>query len=140
MREFYPQVTVRVSFKSTNTISNYFKVKDLIPIDLQSSLIYKYTCESCKASYIGKTKRHLRSRIAEHLGRSARTNSRITKPPFSAIREHALDNDHRIITQNFSVVARSSWDQDLTILESLYTQLERPTIGSHESSSQLLCF
>ena len=140
IREFYPQVAIRVIFKSTNTIGKMYKFKDKIPIDLQSSLVYKYSCDSCKASYIGKTKRHLRSRIAEHLGRSARTNARISNPPFSAIREHSLTYDHRISIENFSVLAKSSWDQDLAIMESLFTHTERPTIGTHESSSQLLCF
>ena len=138
--EFFPQVSVRIIFKNDNTIIKLFNIKDQIPIDLQSSLIYKFTCDSCKASYIGKTKRHLRSRIAEHRGLSARTGIRITKPPFSAIRDHSLEKDHPFSSSMFSVLAKSQWEQDLVIMESLLTYLHKPQIGTHESSAQLLCF
>ena len=140
IRDFYPQLTVRVIFKGNNTIGSFFKIKDKIPSDLQSSLIYKFTCDSCKASYIGKTKRHLKSRIAEHFGKSVRTGVRIADPPFSAIRNHSLDLDHPISATMFSVLGKSSKKEDLSIMESLYTYIERPSIGTHEASGQLLCF
>ena len=140
LRDFYPQAVVRVIFKSSRTIGSMFRYKDVIPTKLASSVVYQYTCDSCKATYIGKTKRQLEVRIHEHLGKSVRTGRQISKPVHSAIRDHARNMDHPIKKENFSVLASSSFDMDLLILESIYQAVERPSIGGYESSVPLLCF
>ena len=48
-------------------IKNYFAYKDLIPNDLKSFLVYKFTCASCSSSYIGETCRHFKTSIEEHI-------------------------------------------------------------------------
>ena len=48
-------------------IKSYFSYKDPIPDDLKSFLVYKFTCASCSSSYIGKTCRHFKTRIEEHI-------------------------------------------------------------------------
>ena len=48
-------------------IKNYFSYKDLIPNDLKSFLVYKFTCASFSSSYIGETCRHFKTRIEEHI-------------------------------------------------------------------------
>ena len=140
LREFYPQCLIRVIFKPEKTIHNMFRFKDMIPTDLTSSVVYQYTCDSCKATYIGKTKRHLKTRIHEHKGRSVRTGKLITAPLHSAIREHSHEADHPIKDNNFTILASGSSDTDLLILESIFQSVERPTLGGCESSTPLLCF
>ena len=54
---------VLTSFK----IKNYFSYRDLIPDDLKSFLVYKFTCGSFSSSDIGKTLRHFKTRIEEHI-------------------------------------------------------------------------
>ena len=48
-------------------IKNYFTYKDPISNDLKSFIVYKFTCASCSSSYIGKTCRHFKTRIEEHI-------------------------------------------------------------------------
>ena len=48
-------------------ISNFFNVKDLIPKELHSRVVYKFVCASCSACYVGETSRHLTTRVNEHL-------------------------------------------------------------------------
>ena len=55
---------------------------------MRSSLIYKFSCCGCNATYLGATKRHLKTRISEHLGVNHITNANISNPNISAIREH----------------------------------------------------
>ena len=38
-----------------------------MPDDLKSFLVYKFPCASCSSSYIGKTCRHFKTRIEEHI-------------------------------------------------------------------------
>ena len=48
-------------------IKNYSSYKDPIPDDFKSFLVYKFTCASYSSSYIGKTCRHFKTRIEEHI-------------------------------------------------------------------------
>ena len=48
-------------------IKNYFAYEDLIPNNLKSFLVYKFTCASCSSCYIGETCRHFKTRIEEHI-------------------------------------------------------------------------
>lgn len=54
---------------------------------------------------------YLRSHIAEHKGRSARTGSRIFNCSFSAIRDHAMLHDHLIKDRSFEI-RKSTTDED----------------------------
>ena len=63
-----PFFKLRIIFKSTNHLKNYFNFKDVLPEPLQSCQIYKCNCGSCSASYTGKTFRHLKVRVSEHQG------------------------------------------------------------------------
>ena len=48
---------LRVIFQTNSRLKNHFRFKDSVPETLQSNLIYKFSCRSCTACYIGKTYR-----------------------------------------------------------------------------------
>ena len=64
---------LRVIFQTNNRLRNYFRFKDSLHETLRSNLIFKFSCGSCTASYIGKTYRHFKVRVSEHQGVSPRT-------------------------------------------------------------------
>ena len=139
LKDFYPSEKFRVVFTKSLTLASFFRYKDQVPKALQSSVVYKYVCEDCNASYVGQTSRHLKTRIAEHKGISPRTGRPYSSPTFSAIREHSLSAGHLIKDSSFSVL-RSSNSFDLLILESLYTVNLKPSLSLMESSTELVCF
>ena len=139
LKDFYPTQKFRIVFSKASTLGSFFGYKDRVPFDLQSSVVYNYICESCSASYVGKTVRHLKTRIAEHKGVSPRNLQTSKSPKFSAIREHSEATGHLIKTSSFSVL-QSGNPLDLTILESLYTHNLKPSLSSHDSSTELVCF
>ena len=51
-----------------------FSTKDSISESLKSNVVYKFTCDACKASYIGETTRHISTRISEHLNTDKSSN------------------------------------------------------------------
>ena len=63
----YPLKKVRVVYDLTSRIGQYFNTKDPIPTDLRSGIIYEAICSQCNVNYIGKTYRHLQTRVNEHL-------------------------------------------------------------------------
>ena len=46
-----------------------FSVKDPVPVELRSNVVYKFTCASCNSCYVGETSRQLSTRIRKHLNR-----------------------------------------------------------------------
>ena len=139
LSEFYPQLNVRVIFKPRRTIQNFFRFKDKVPRELQSSVVYKYLC-CCNATYYGRSKRQLQTRIFQHLGRSIRTNRQLSNPPFSAIRQHSEEEDHPIDKDAFTVLSCLSSEMELDIVETLYILRDKPSLCNYERSVNLLCF
>ena len=62
----YPHVDFQVVFQSAKHIENFFPFKDRVPAHICSSVVYKFTCSSCQATYYGKTSRHFIVRCREH--------------------------------------------------------------------------
>ena len=55
-------------------IASCFNLKDRPKISLKANVIYKFTCASCNASYVGETSRHLSVRINEHLNKDKQSH------------------------------------------------------------------
>lgn len=140
IRDFYPQLSLRIVFQSPMTLSRCFRFKDRIPDALRSSVVYNYKCSRCNATYIGQTKRHLTARIAEHKGVSFRTGFPLSKPSYSAIRNHSEALGHVINKNNFSILFTTTDSVTRVLAESLLTQDLKPSLSAHETSTPLLCF
>ena len=140
MQESYPQIHLRILYKSCNTIGTYFSYKDKIPKECVSNLIYKYTCESCNAFYIGKTQLQLRCRVSQHKGVSARTGKEVQEKVASDIRDHSLKCKVHIKEENFEVIDRLNDKNGLLLLESLHQKTKKPSLGTQQQSTPLLCF
>ena len=139
LKEYYPNEDTRVFFRSGLTLKSMLSHKERIPDELQSGVVYKYLCRSCNASYVGRTGRQLRVRIAEHRGVSFRTGQRISNPSFSAIREHLDKCDSHITPSNFSILHKAN-NFDLPILENLNINSLTPSLCIQEGSGSTLCF
>ena len=137
VRKYYPQLELKFVFKNNNTIGNFFKFKDVLPASLSSSVIYKYTCRECSASYIGMTSKQLKIRISQHMGRSFRTgNINSNEINNSKIFEHFEQKDHPIRVEDFKILT-SCPNEDLFILESIYIHKLNPTLNERNSSFDL---
>ena len=136
----YPQINLRIVYKSLDRIGNRFRLKDPTPKDCMSLLIYQYKCESCNALYIGKTEQHFRSRICQHQGVSDRTGAIRAVPVNSHIRDHCLEHGKRVNEEDFKVLDKCFYSSDLLILESLYQKTLKPSIGVQSQSTPLIMF
>ena len=137
MEKFYPHRSFELVQVNKKTIGSFFKYKDQLPKAMRSCVIYKYSCASCNASYIGETKRQLTVRVSEHQGRSFRTNNLLLNPSHSAIRDHMEECDTPFNLNNFEIIGTAQNVTDLQILESLFIVKMRPTLNNMTSSYQL---
>ena len=68
---------VKIVFKISNRLKNYFSFKYVVPEPLRSCQIYNFMCGSYNASCIGKTFRHMKVRVSECQGVSPRTGKHL---------------------------------------------------------------
>ena len=101
-----PFCKVRIVFKTSNRLRNYFSFKDVVPEPVRSCQIYNFTFGSCSASYIGKTFRHQVSKeprkvTKEHQGVSPRTGKHLKGTLSTSVRDHMLDCNHMVAWDGF---------------------------------------
>ena len=87
-KQYLPNCKVKIITSASVRLSSIFSFKDKIPAYLKSGVVYKFECSSCNATYIGKTKRHLKTQYCEHLAISGLTGKRVATPKASHIRDH----------------------------------------------------
>ena len=136
----FPQIQLLIIFKAHSTIGGHFRLKDKQPQMIRSNVIYKYTCQCCKAFYIGKTDRQLGVRICEHMGISPRTGKPLSVRPHSDIFEHCQKCKVPVSQENFSIEDTLQSKFGLNILESLHQKTKKPSIGTQQQSTPLMSF
>ena len=98
-----PQCNIKIILKSTNRFYSLFRFKDVIPKELQSHSVYKFSCGNCNVTYYGKTKRHLNVRSSEHIGIPHLTGKRVECKP-SVVSDHLLLHSHESSDFNDSTI------------------------------------
>ena len=126
----YPQIDFRIAFSNPFTVGSALKKPIMRPLSLTSNAVYLFSCPCCNARYVGSSTRFIQHRICEHKGISYRTLLPLTKPPFSAIREHSHNSDHPYTDTAFEILTVSSTKTDLLILESLYINKMKPNLNT----------
>ena len=140
-KRFIPQKDIIIFFKPGRTVANFFKRKDVTPLELRSNVVYKYTCASCQASYIGQTTRHMRKRWTEHRGLSDRTYKVVKNKVHSSISDHLLQcRGSNCSLQDFVILANGSSAVELLIKERLLIDRYKPVLNNNIGSFSLLLY
>ena len=138
-RQCIPNCKIRVIFKISSRISNYFKFKDPISKDLQSHVVYKVSCKGCNLFYYGFSDRHLKVRAYDHLGLSYLKKKPI-KGVDTSMKTHCRENDHVATWDDVSIVGRDECSWRLRIKESLTIKRDQPLLNKMVYSTPLLLF
>ena len=129
---------LKIILQTGNRLKNYYRFKDRVPETLQSNFVYKFKCGSCKASYYGKTYRHMKVRVSEHQGVSPRTGKRVKGTLSTSVRDHMLNCDHTVAWEDFSITGREPNQYLLGTKESLFIKRENPSLYRNKYSQELL--
>ena len=124
---------LKIVLTSPVRVKTFFTFKNKLLKMLTSGLTHRYTCGGCNATYYGKTKRHFKFRICEHLGISHLTDKKvkIDTKKLKAIQEHLLCCNYSPSFEDFS---RESNDFKLKIMESLLIARDKPVLKEADSS------
>ena len=103
-----PFCKVKIVYKTSNLLKNYFSFKDVVPEPLRSCQIYNFTRGSCNASYIGKTFRHMKVKVSRHQGVSSQTGKHLKETLSTSVRDHMLCCSHIVAWDDFKVLETES--------------------------------
>ena len=70
---------LQIIFKSERKLSNMFRFKDRLLYDLVSGVTYEHFCGRNNSSNYGETKRHLKVRSGEHIGKGGSRTAATSK-------------------------------------------------------------
>ena len=140
-KQLLPACNLRVIFKISSRMKNYFHIKDNIKRELHSLLVYNFKCNSFNAEYIRKTKRHYRTRTSERVGVSPLTGKCVkNNSQTSAVHDHMLFCMTVACPEDFSILAKSFCNFKLEIEESILIKRLKPTLNKNISSVPLYLF
>ena len=133
---------LKIVFTPPVRVKNVFTFEDKLSKMLLSGLVYKYKCRGCNATDYGKTKRHFKVRICEHLGISDLTEKKvkIENNKLTAIQEHLLSCNYSPSFEDFSILIRENNDFKLKIMESLLIASDKSILNKANSSLPLELF
>ena len=134
-------MSLKIVFSSPNRLRSGFSFKERLPREMDSMLLYKFTCGTCNCTYIGETKRHFQVRSHEHMGISLLTNKPLTYNANNAtgIKKHCHELEHHSNIDDFQIVGHASNKFHLRMKESLLIKLEKPSIINVQKKSIPLC-
>ena len=120
LKENY-NIHVRIVY-TTFQVKNYFSLKSQTPLPLLANVVYQFKCLcDTNLTYIGKTSRHLATRVKEHS----------TKP--SAIKDHLSTcrtcQQHYSCAKNFSVMGSGKNDYEITVKEAILIKSHKPNMN-----------
>ena len=114
-------------FKSCK-IGDYFSLKCGTPFPYSANVVYQFNClRDAGCSYIGQTKRHLLTRVTEHLSIDKPSGSK------SEIKNHIYKcpvcHKKFLNIENFKILKRCKFNYDCRILEALTIKKLRPKLN-----------
>ncbi|BHF83317.1 hypothetical protein SprV_0802645900 [Sparganum proliferum] len=110
---------IRISHKPASSLRTVLtRVKDSIPKEEQTNVIYRIPCANCPCVYVGHTGRRLGTRINEHKLAIRR------RDPLSLIFAHALQCDHRFNWDNTEVIATANTKRAREFLEAWHSNAD----------------
>lgn len=140
-RECAPGIRLKIVFSSPNRLRNNFPFKERLPREMNSMIIYKFTCSACNSTYIGETKRHFMVRSHEHMGISLLTNKPLSynEKNATAVNKHCHDNSHLCTIDNFKIIGQATNKFHLRLKESFLISQVNPSIINVQKKSVPLC-
>jgi len=101
-----------IGFRYLNKLSQLIKThKDIDEPLSKNNVVYKIQCKDCEATYVGQTKRQLKTRLKEH-----KTNIKLDQSKHSVISEHIIKYNHSFDWENTKIM----WIMNPDITKELY--------------------
>lgn len=131
--KFFKDTDINLAFFSLNKLHNIIKAhKDITPGCDNMNIVYKINCNNCDASYVGQTKRHMKTRIKEH-----QKNFFKVAADQSVITKHRLEYNHEFNWEDVETLDKEPFYTKRLISEMIYIKRQKNSINLHTDTENL---
>ena len=111
---------------TTFKVRNLFNVKDAVPEGLRTRVVYKFSCASCNACYVGETSRHFSTQVREHIlsDRSSNVFKHLQSSEFCRA---------SCTPDCFEILDSAATKYQVKLKESMFIKWERPDLNQQVS-------
>lgn len=133
---------IRLAKYNIKTVNDMFtRVKDAVPLDHQTNVIYTIPCQNCSASYVGMTTNRLKTRIEGHqshynkMDKLLEQGVNIDDPQIAilgertALMNHSITKQHRFDLKKVKVLDRHKNTRTLQFLEMCHIANDKNSIN-----------
>lgn len=149
LKQDYPEV--RLALRNTNTVGSTFfsNMKDRVPPENQTNVIYAIPCNECESSYIGMTTTQLKTRMSSHksdikrlnellqTGHTTEDNKISELRQKTALLEHSVAKQHSFDTQKVKILDQHNRGTALPILEMCHIMNNNNTVNKRTDTEGL---
>jgi hypothetical protein len=119
-----------IGYRILNKLTGFIKRhKDRTTVDTSNNVVYKLCCKDCNASYVGQTKRQLKTRLNEHI-----RNSNPNTLKQTVITEHTLEYGHTFDWHNKKILDFETNYYKRLISEMIHIKLQTNGINCMEDT------
>jgi len=114
-----------IGLRCLNKLSRLIKVhKDIDKPLYKNNVVYKIHCRDCEATYVGQTKRQLKTRLKEH-----RNNIKLDQSKHSVISEHITKYNHSFDWENTKIIDYESRYYKRIISEMIHIKEQKVSLN-----------
>jgi len=122
-----------VGYRCLNKLDKIIRVqKDRTEHTQKNNIVYKINCNNCEATYVGQTKRQLKTRIKEHYN-----NIRSDESKHSVITQHILNFNHMFNWDDVGILDTESNYNKRLVSEMLHIKEQKNGINSQRDTEFL---
>jgi len=121
-----------VEYRCLNRLSTFISHKDRTDLSDNNDVVYKISCKDCDASYVGQTKRKLKTRINEH-----KSNIKMDSNKHSVISKHIIELDHNFDWNNVKILDIERNYQKRLMSEMIHIKGQTHGINTQEDTELL---
>jgi len=122
-----------LGFRCLNKLTRLIKVhKDIDKPLSKNNVVYKIQCNDCEATYVGQTKRQLKTRLKEH-----KINIKSDQSKHSVISEHIMKYNHTFDWENTKIMDHESRYYKRIISEMIHIKEQKISLNLN-SDTELL--
>jgi len=122
-----------VGFRCLNKLDKIIRVqKDRTEHAQKNNVVYKINCNNCEATYVGQTKRQIKTRVKEHYN-----NIKSDKSKHSVISEHILNFNHMFDWDDAKILDTESNYNKRLVSEMLHIKEQKNGINSQRDTEFL---
>ena len=127
IRRILRKLDIRTVFKTSTLGSLLTHVKDPVPAQDHSDVVYLHKCLDCGAEYIGETGRCLKKRSEDHEQAFEKPNRQA-----SAVEAHCLESEHKFDWHKAKILSHTKGKCHIRVTEALQIMLNYPSVNQDQ--------